>query len=237
MPQSAPSQPFGCERPSTLPPALLAEFLEQFQRIVGMIGGRQHRHGTIAEDLFLKELALCQMRIFPLAAAVADPMEGVPRRLLWESDLAGRARFARLLASQRGVLAPFLQLHVHPRMLRGFRPQGWRDAYRLAAALLRADPSLRGIFASAWYYDPALQAISPELGYLRTEPLAGGALILSGRTTTEDVANALAAPGERREAHAAGRYRPAAHVMIWPRRALLRWDEQLAASNCGLRQK
>lgn len=149
---------------------------------------------------------------------------GIPRRLLYAAGVGQALRF--LVCNLRtGGFAPFYNIHFR----HGVRPAAFLLVYteeaqrRLClniAGALEMNPQVRGLVATSWWYDPALATVSPHLVYLRANLESWGARAFLYR---HQVGHALANSPARRALHVAGRYRPAAWTMIWPRADLLAW--------------
>lgn len=116
--------------------------------------------------------------------------------------------------------------HVDRRAIREFNVEGYRRFYHRVADILRVRQSIRGMMSQSWLLDPALQNISPELGYLHSEPAQAGAVFFPAYGDERAVADALRLSPHRRKLHEAGQYQPLSYTMVWPRNALLRWSEQ-----------
>ena len=106
-----------------------------------------------------------------------------------------------------------------------FNPDGWRRTYLRIADLLRVRPELKGVFGTAWFYDPAMARVSPHLVYLRAEREAAGAMTFCYGPSESALRNALAHSATRRKLHAQGQYEPMSHYIVWPRADLIRWAD------------
>ena len=81
-------------------------------------------------------------------------------------------------------------------------------------------PALKALVGNAWFYDPVVAEISPQMAYVRAFPEACGARFFRG--PLDNSRSALTSP-KRRRLFEEGRYRPRRYFMIWPRRELLAW--------------
>jgi hypothetical protein len=79
------------------------------------------------------------------------------------------------------------------------------------------------MFGASWFYDPALDEISPRLGYLRKTPIAGGAFFIQGDATEEDKRNALSTSSTRQKLYDEGKYIPRSHMLIWGKNDQINW--------------
>jgi hypothetical protein len=176
-----------------------------------------------SNDLFLKDLGICRLALLPCGAELVEVGAGVPRRLLFRGDLRQLVRGLSFFLFRTHGFRPFYSLHLDPRQREEFNPDGWDRTYIRIADLLALHPGVKGVFGSAWFYDPHLETISPHLVYLRQRRIAGGAVSFRYGSHPAAVSDALATSATRRRLHAAGRYVPTAHYLIWPRESLLRW--------------
>jgi hypothetical protein len=197
------------------------DFLDRYRACFVRIYGEMEQGVFIADpasDICVKDLALATLTLVPCAAVMHLPGVGIGRKLLLR---AGTAAWAKVLSA--GGRAPYLEQHVHAPTLAGtFNARGFEESYALAAKLLRADPQLRGIFGTSWFYDPAAIRLSPRLAFLRDGPTARGGLFFRVGRDAESCALAVATSPTRRAAVEAGSYRPCRYGLIWPRADVLK---------------
>jgi hypothetical protein len=176
-------------------------------------------------DPFAKDLAVCRLEMLPCGVEMVDLDTGFARSEIWKH---GRNVFWKLGKAflEMGGNTPLMGSHVDRRAIREFSVEGYRRFYHRVADILRVRPNLRGMMSQSWLLDPALQTISPELGYLYAEPAAANAVFFPAYGDDRAVADALRLSPHRRKLHEAGQYQPCSYVMIWPRHALLKWSEQ-----------
>jgi hypothetical protein len=154
---------------------------------------------------------------------------GVPRSYLWRGSLGQAATFARCLWRAGGTY-PFYRSHF----MHGVKPAAFllvcnRDTFtawhRNVAGCLRLNPHIRGLFASSWWYDPAIARVSPHLAFLREESVAHGGVLLRYGPTSGAKEMSVANSSQRRELVERGEYRPEIYGIVWPRARLLAWAE------------
>jgi len=148
-----------------------------------------------------------------------------PRQTV-EHVLSGHGLTAPLrwfLARSWGV---WLEIHTESRDLTDFNPAGWDKAWLATAGIVSRYPGLRGGIGSSWFYDPPLTKISPRLAYLRQTPLKNGAFMVHQGPGAIHTERASASSPTRRALIEAGKYTPRSWLMIWPRKALLRWADK-----------
>jgi len=176
----------------------------------------------LPKDAFVKDLSLCCLRAFPARAQIVET-SGIGRRIVLYGGL-GHFPGAAAFLVKAGGFAPWYQIHTHTSVMADFNESGWEHCYRVIAGMLSVNPTVKGMFGISWFYDPALEAISPRLGYLRHTPLKGGArLLYRGGDHDANVKNATTKSDTRRKLYEAGKYSPVAYAMLWRRTELLRW--------------
>jgi hypothetical protein len=212
-----------------LPPRVRAHQLRQFARIAS------HDEAFLPfcrldGDVFLKEFGLASLRLYAGASSVIDPRAGVGRSMLWKGGvraLPGRA----LLLARAGGFKPYVAIHVHKLYQDEFNEEGRNECYRCCAELYDLHPEVLGMVAGSWFYDPVVETISPRLAYLRTVPQQGGARVWFVSHDGQAVKNATATSERRRALHAAGQYRPASWMLVWPRAAQIAWAHRHGKDN------
>lgn len=189
----------------------------------------KRRRLTLDQDSFLKDLAVCRLKLWPVGAELLDIASGVPRRPLLQGG-AGHAlaAFAYLSLSLRGF-KPFYETHFDDRHAKGFSPDGYRDLYVTIGRLLRVAPMIKGVFSGSWWHDPAVAKISPNLAFLNELPLAGGARIFPLGTDPHTIKAATRLSQERAQLVQDGSYQPTNYLLVWGRDELLRWADRQTA--------
>jgi hypothetical protein len=200
----------------------LALWDEAMGRIRATLGKRSDADLDYPSDLWAKDIALASGRLWHAGAVLIEPRMGLSRRLLLEGGLPTLFRGAMTLVAMSGHY-PLYEMHTANHTFPYFRPEGWAESYRRIARAFARDREAKGAFCSVWFFDPALQRISPNLAYLRQFPLERGAVFLKIRTTEDGRQSALLNSPPRRALHEAGEYDPQEYLMIWPRRAMLAW--------------
>ena len=93
--------------------------------------------------------------------------------------------------------------------------------------MLALNPEIRGMWGGSWFYDPALERISPRLEYLRSVPQDNGAYVFYSNIDING--GALSKSDTRKQAYEDGKYLPKSYSVIWPRRHLLDWAASMRA--------
>jgi len=211
-----------------LPPSVCELIRAEVARIGGELERQDDAFYDLGNDLFLKDVGLCTFRLLPCGAELVQVEAGVPRRLLVRGGPGQLLRGLAFFAFATRGFRPMYALHMDPRNTRDFTPEGWDRTYVRIAELMARDPKVKGLFGSAWFYDPAVAAISPHLAYVRERREAAGARCFRHGESDQVTADALATSRKRRTLFDAGRYRPASYYLVWPREALLAWARKQA---------
>jgi hypothetical protein len=209
--------------------AVLSKFTSSFDRIIRAIADadRTGVYRSANDDLLLKDLAICRQSMFPAGAQIVEPHSAFHRVLLFRGGLGQFAAVAALLR-ECGGNKPFYQIHTHLSDLSEFNPDGWDRCYLMLADMLCMNPEIRGMWGGSWFYDPALEHISPNLTYLRERPQKNGAVVVYSHVDMDG--GALSRSKTRRELFEAGRYVPKSYALVWPREKMLAWATSFASA-------
>jgi hypothetical protein len=195
---------------------------EAMNRVLNRLSRRSDAELDYPNDLWAKDIALATGRLWHAGAQLIQPRMGLSRRLLLQGGAPTLLRGAAMLLMMRGHY-PLYEMHTANHTLRYFSADGWAEAYRRIARALARDPEVKGVFGTAWFFDPAMERVSPHLAYLRQFPLDGGAVFLKVETSDSGRRDALSNSFPRQALHQAGKYDPQDYLMIWSRRAILAW--------------
>ena len=202
---------------SGLPAELGLHYADAFHRIFDQIE-KDPAFADLGKDAFLKDLWIARIVMIPAFAQVWWPHSGLAARDLLS---AGPAAAAAILLGCGGR-RPFLEGHTHDPMARAYwNEAGWGEALRIAALALPALPKARGIFGTAWFYDPAIKEISPRISFAQDLQYGRGAWRIRIGSNEAAIANATATSAERRNRHRDGTYIPTDYSLIWSRRRLI----------------
>jgi len=200
-----------------LPKEFRLHYTDAFHRILDQIE-RGTGFADIASDAFLKDLWLARGVMIPAYASILWPRSGLAREQIWHGGLRAVVKTLRRCGGRR----PMIEGHVHDAMARAYwNEPGWRETMRLGAMALIAMPWLKGSFGIAWYYDPAVLAITPKLGFTHRMQLDHGAFRFRIGSSPATIDHALAANAARRNRYREGTYLPTDYAIVWPRRALI----------------
>lgn len=195
-----------------------AHYADSFHRILDGIE-RRSLAADLRLDVFVKDLALTRLVLVPAVAQLIYPHGGIPLRPLFAWGPAGWAFVYGRCGGRRG----FFEVHTHDPMAGDyFNAAGWEETYRLAALLFPSFPRHRGLVAYSWFYDPALETLSPRLGYLRHSPVGKGGRLMPMGADEDSARLATATSPSRRAAYEAGSYVPRRYGLIWSRADIMR---------------
>ena len=206
-----------------LPASVVALLRLEAERILAELRSQPEDFYRFDNDLFLKDLGLCLLELLPCGAELVQVGAGIPRRILVAGGSRQLARASYFFLRRTRGFGPFYALHMDPRRLTDFSPEGWDRTYLRIADLLALNPDVKGVFGTAWFYDPRLEEVSPHLAYIRRTREERGAWNFRLGPTEEAQSGALERSASRRRLHAEGRYQPESYYLVWPRAALLDW--------------
>ena len=125
-----------------------------------------------------------------------------------------------------GGRRPYFETHTaFRRELPILTEEDERTTFRLLAASMRLQPSIRGYLAASWFMDPKLSEVSPHLAWLSdwlSECQRFGAVWTNIGEAPRD-AGFLVGDRRRRKLYETGQWKPLQGLLIWERRDLLRW--------------
>jgi hypothetical protein len=192
-------------------------YADAFHRILDQIE-KDPGFADLGKDSFLKDYWIARVVMIPAFAQIWWPHSGLSAKDLLRAGLA--ATVAIFLGC--GGRRPFLEGHTHDPMARAYwNEAGWGEALRLAALALPAFPRARGVFGTAWFYDPEIRKISPRISFAQDLQAGRGAWRIRIGSNEAAISNATATSAERRNRYRDGTYVPTDYSLIWSRRRLL----------------
>ncbi|PSJ37938.1 hypothetical protein [Allosphingosinicella deserti] len=201
-----------------LAPEFALHYVDAFHRILDQIQA-DPGFADLRADRFLKDLWLVRLVMIPGFAQLWWPHSGLSAKTVLR---AGPAAAAHVFLRCRGR-APMLEGHTHDPVAKAYwNEPGWREALRLAALALPALPHVRGVFGSAWFYDPAITRISPRIQFAQALQVDHGAFRMRIGSNESAIANATATSADRRARYEEGSYLPTDYAIIWSRDDLVR---------------
>ena len=197
-----------------LHPEFGLHYADTFHRLLDQIE-KDPGFADLSSDSFLKDLWLARLVMIPAFAQVWWPWSGLSGRDVLRGGPAALVHVFLHCGGRR----PFLEGHTHDPVARAYwNEAGWREALRLAALALPALPRAKGVFGTAWFYDPAVREISPRIAF--AQDLQADAFRLRIGSNEAAIANATATSAERRNRYREGAYLPTDYALIWSRAAI-----------------
>jgi len=207
----------------SLPSTIVKLYDRELQRIQTQLDKLDLNFYRLSNDSFVKDLAILTHRLIPVGAEYACPSSGVPRSLLFKRGIAQFFKVVNTCVLEGGGFSPYFELHTHTAALDDFNQQGWIQTYVRLAELLEYNSSVKGVFSSSWFLDPALVKVSPHLNYLRLQSEETGAVLLFSCYDKEGISGVLEKSQTRRKLFQQGVYIPAIYSRIWTRDKLILW--------------
>lgn len=214
-------------RLNELPPAVREMFEINFDRILKQIEGGRAKPGyyLYSGDKFNKDMGMCRLTMIP-AGAQKVYVGRLSRGFLFRGGIGQFFKGLFMVLFQTGGFQPVYRMHTDSRdrhLMKEFNPEGWVRFYKHTAALMKTDTHIKAVCGTSWFFDPAIETISPELAYLRETALAAGAKIFCAGTHDGAVRDATFMAPKRIKLYKEGKYHPKAYIMIFSRKKLLKW--------------
>lgn len=176
---------------------------------------------------FHADVKVCILKSLPIGGAWTVDLARIGFRPLVYGGLIQGLAFTKCLLFTVGGFTPFYVIHTSHRRLGSFNRHEMDQAYLKIAELMKNNTNVKGIYRRSWFLDPAVEAISPQLAYLRKIPQDNGAKIFKTKTRPIDIKYAIAMSFKRRELYEKGQYVPKGYAYIWPRKAFLDWADRM----------
>jgi hypothetical protein len=203
-----------------MPELLKEEYVRNYERILDRTESATGAALHLSTDLVAKDLGLCTQRLFAAGYAIIEIRHSMAKR---NATMAGVRQFVDFLSLyylKFGGKGPFLSNHFHPELASLFTKEGRIHSFRLIATIMDWHPVHKALIGSAWFYDPVLEDISPNLTYVRDYPEKNGALFFRG---APDHSGTALVSSKRRDLYDRGEYQPRKYLMVWPRDTLVEW--------------
>lgn len=208
-----------------LPESITRQFHINFLRILSEIDSFDDKHFNPSNDLFLKDLGICRQKLIPVGMRVIESNSGYSRKVLISGGWKQFFKFLYFFIFIERNSKNFYQTHVHLSIVKHFNPEAIHESYLKIAELLEINPQIKGLFGASWYYDPALERISPHLTYLRTQQEENGAWIFY--IEPEKSGNPFVRSKTRKKLLEEGKYQPKLYLSVWPRKSILAYKRKI----------
>ena len=204
-----------------LPEGVSNYLKEDFLRIVDYAKKENPKFLTFNDFQFFSYMQKLCFKCFPVGNHNVN-ISGFSRSLVFRQTFYSKLTFIKTVLGMGGNY-PLFELHYNPHRLRLFNPDGWNEVFSLSAQILKVKKEVKGVFGATWFYDPAIERISPELYYIRKliEKI-GGEFFLVG-SSEDDKKNAFFASNARKKSYEEGKYVPTSYMAIIKRDSLLRY--------------
>lgn len=174
-------------------------------------------------ELFVKDLGVCRLKLLPCGSEVVEISAGVPRGLLFRGGLAQFVHGCAFFASRLGGFRPVYESHWDRRLVRHFTADQYDLCYLRIAELLSQNPEVKGMTGASWWFDPRAAEVAPELLFLRRVPEQNGARFFRVGTDENAIRDATAFSKRRRTLYEQGAFLPTRYMLVWPRTEMLAW--------------
>lgn len=211
-----------------IPASIAALVTREHERIVNAIVKTESTFFEPGNELFIKDLGLCRLKLLPCGAEVVDVWAGVPRITLFRGGFGQFLRAALLFGVRLHGFRPVYESHWDRRFARDFSAAAYDQCYLRIAELLRVNPQIKAMVGASWWFDPQLEQHSPEFLFLRRTPQENGAQLFDMGSDAGAVRDATTFSKKRKTLFEAGKFKPSRYMLVWPRGALLAWADRFA---------
>jgi hypothetical protein len=211
-----------------VPDSILSLLAVSFQRILAQLENAEKHFYLHSNELFCKDLALCRLKLLPCGSELVDVYSGVPRSTLFRNGFQQLVCATRYFLNKGSGFRPWYESHWDRRLIRSFTPKGYDQCYLRIAELLELNPEIKGMMGSSWWFDPALEPVSPNLTFLRQVPLDNGAQLFRVGSNSAATQAAIHLSAERKRLYDSGSYRPTNYLLAWARKDMLEWANRYA---------
>lgn len=209
-----------------IPDSITTLLAASFERILAQLGNAENNFYRHSNDLFRKDLALCRLKLLPCGSELVDVYSGVPRSILIRNGFQQLVYSLRFFLHRANGFRPWYESHWDRRLIRSFTPQGYDQCYLHIAELLELNPQVKGMMGSSWWFDPALETISPNLTFLRKVPLDNGAQLFRVGPSAAATEAAIHLSAERKRLYDSRHYLPTNYLLTWARKDMLAWAKR-----------
>lgn len=211
-----------------LPDQVLAYYDINHNRIVDSIERNEYSGRFLfTNSRFQKDLAIVSGRLTPVGAEKLH-LARMPKRFMATRGLRQFLSVSVFVGLETRGFQPFYQYHADvqdPHLLSLFNEKGWIQTFRLIGEMMKWDKRIKGTFGCSWFFDPALEKVSPRLTYLRKVQTDNGARHFCLGTTPSAIRDSTLKSKTRRRLYDEGKYIPTSYIVIWPRKALIEWAQ------------
>ncbi len=204
----------------SLPDDIKSMLVDDFERILRFAKKEDKRLLSFNNQTFLSYIEKLCFRGFPVGNQDLS-LSGIPRSMVTKLGWRRGAEFARFLLFELKGNYPLYELHYNSHRFASFNRAGWEGVLYRAAQMMLINKEIKGLLGSAWFFDPVIEHVSPDIFYIQELCGEVGAKFFYLRSTQDDVNNAIKLSKRRRAAYEEGRYKPSSYMMVLSRTALL----------------
>ncbi|GJQ59589.1 MAG: hypothetical protein D8M57_10280 [Candidatus Scalindua sp. AMX11] len=210
-------------KPKSLPKGIILEIHSWYQRVVDDFTRQADSYYDYLKIDFIYDVGVCCLKSLPIGGAWFVQVRRIGFRLILASGIRQLIELLGYLIFKTGGFRHYCVIHTYQRYLPRFNCQQMNLAYRLIGELIKYNPKIKGLYRRSWFLNPNLEAISPNLTYLREIPLQNGATLFKAGLIEEDIKYSLAFSPHRRKLYEEGKYSPLSYAYIWPKNEFLFW--------------
>ncbi|MBD3317947.1 MAG: hypothetical protein GF344_19355 [Chitinivibrionales bacterium] len=209
--------------PLRLPSSIRILIEETKRRILGDVEKQAADSFRLGHEPFVKSFALCRYRLLPCGSEFVEYSDGIARNTLLKGG-AGQLFGGLWFFIRRGLrFRPWVAAHWDRRLFRQFNPADFDRTYERIVELLELNTHLQGHIGASWWYDPALESLSPEIAFLRKVPEQHGAALFRVGENDAATKDAVRLAPKRSKARREGWYNPTVYLSAWARQDMIRW--------------
>lgn len=198
-------------------------FCEEVQSWTRLAAGEKGGFG-VGTSRFVDMSLLASLRRFP-AGQFDWVRGGLPLSYLLSVRPRALPRALYVAAVQLRGRAPMFFTHYGYRRLgQGLsEPEANRSYYRMACSMA-LQPDIKGLVASSWFRSPDTHRVSPHLAWVNTVVIENGGFA-AVRGPADVNCGVFVRSETRRRLFERGEFTPTIGLVLWPRKAMLRWAE------------
>ena len=199
-----------------------------FFKIITRIGSEEglanSKYYQFKNDKFIKDLGICRFSLI-LAGPVLLDAGWFPLKYLLKKGIMPFIK-AIIVILKYNCLLPVLKMHTHISntvVMSNFSEEGWLDFYKNIVDIIEMNSHYKGIYCAGWFFDPALEKISPEIGYLNKYVTMLDGIHFYLGSDPKIVKDATFLNQNRKKLYQEGKYMPSRYVIFIPSSKLIKW--------------
>ena len=201
-------------------------YKKQFSRIVKRIENNikgNNLYFQIKQDKFLKDIALCRMKMIPAGPQNLD-IDRLSRSFIFRNGITQFVNGLLYVTFKLKGFKPFYRMHMNqidPQAMSEFNTKGWQNLFIRVALLLKINRNIKGLAGSSWIFDPAVKTISPELAYIHNLMKKYHGKVFVQGTDPVTIKNATFMNPKRKMLYKEKKYLPKRYLIIFSRKDIL----------------